>query len=90
MKEKEIVLVSLRKNYYKLIYRMRCVDMLGVEYNNKEIKLQFQDPVEIKIFNIFCKKDAPFNYNMTSNNGWLEVFIWGKNFYFLLYFRWIH
>ena len=29
----------------------------------------------IKIFNIFFKKNVPFNYNMTSNNGWLEIFL---------------
>lgn len=67
---------------------MRCVDMLGVEYKNKEIKLQFQDPIQIKIFNVFFKKDAPFNYNMTSNNGWLEVFIWGRDKF--LIFRWLY
>ena len=29
----------------------------------------------IKIYNIFFKKNVPFNYNMTSNNGWLEMFL---------------
>ncbi len=52
--------------------------MLGVEYSNNLITLNLQEPVQIKIFNMFYKKDTPFNYNMTSNNGWLEVFIAGK------------
>jgi hypothetical protein len=52
--------------------------MLGVEYTNNILMLQLQDPVHIKIFNIFNKKDTPFNYNIGSNNGWLEVFISGN------------
>lgn len=51
--------------------------MLGVEYHNNEIVLKLTEPIQMKIFNIFYKKDAPFHYNLNSNNGWLEVFIWG-------------
>ena len=29
----------------------------------------------IKLFNIFFKCNVPFNYNMNSNNGWLELFL---------------
>jgi hypothetical protein len=63
------------------------VDMLGVEYNNNIVKFELQDPVQMKIFNVFFRKDAPFNYNSTSNNGWLEVFIWGKINFFLYLFQ---
>jgi hypothetical protein len=55
--------------------------MLGVEYSNNQITLNLNQPVQIKIFNMFYKKDTPFNYNMTSNNGWLEVFIAGSSFF---------
>ena len=27
------------------------------------------------MFNIFFKNNVPFNYNMNSNNGWLEMFL---------------
>ncbi len=29
----------------------------------------------INIFNLFFKKNVPFNYNMNSNNGWLEMYL---------------
>jgi hypothetical protein len=49
--------------------------------NKEKMKTEWElnNPVQIKMFNILFKKDAPFNYNMKSNNGWLEVFVWGKN-----------
>lgn len=50
--------------------------MLGVECKDEEkLVLHLQEPFQIKIFNLFYRKHAPFNYNMSSNNGWLEVFI---------------
>lgn len=60
---------------------LHCVDLLGVHYkdNQKEKKVtsvNLTDPIIIKIFNVFSRKDAPFNYNMHSNNAWLEVFSW--------------
>jgi hypothetical protein len=58
---------------------MQCVDMLGVEYKDEEkVEIKLCGNYQIKIFNVFFKKNAPFNYNMNSNNGWLEVFICGK------------
>ena len=52
-----------------------CVDYLGLEYKEvKEIKLGNVD-FNIKMFNIFFKNNVPFNYNMNSNNGWLEMFL---------------
>jgi hypothetical protein len=67
---------------------MHCVDLLGIHYKDKDKErkvtdVQLVDPINIKIFNVFFRKDAPFNYNMQSNNGWLEVFSWGKN---IIYF----
>ena len=52
-----------------------CVDYLGLEYKEvKEIKLGNTN-FNIKMFNIFFKNNVPFNYNMSSNNGWLEMFL---------------
>ena len=48
---------------------------------NKDIPFQLQPLLlykinfDIKIFNLFYKNNVPFNYNMTSNNGWLEMFL---------------
>lgn len=56
-------------------FTFTCVDMLGLEYNNSSFSFKMNNPYEMKIFNVFTKKDIPMNYNMTSNNGWLEVFI---------------
>ena len=54
---------------------LTCVDYLGIEYKEvKEIKIGNAN-FNIKIFNIFFKGDVPFNYNMNSNNGWLEMFL---------------
>ena len=52
-----------------------CVDYLGLEFKEtKEIKLGNAN-FNIKMFNIFFKNNVPFNYNMSSNNGWLEMFL---------------
>jgi len=54
---------------------MTCVDALGIEFKEvKEINLGNND-FDIKIFNLFYKNNVPFNYNMNSNNGWLEMFL---------------
>ena len=54
---------------------LTCVDYLGIEYKEvKEIKIG-NNNFNIKIFNLFFKGDVPFNYNMSSNNGWLEMFL---------------
>jgi hypothetical protein len=60
---------------------LHCVDLLGVHYKDKDKEkkvttVNLTDPIIIKIFNVFFRKDAPFNYNMHSNNAWLEVFSW--------------
>lgn len=63
---------------------LKCVDLLGVHYkdNEKEItSMQLRESAHIKIFNLFFRRDSPFNFNMSSNNGWLEVFACGKYFY---------
>ena len=54
---------------------MVCVDELGLEHKEeKEIKLGNSN-FNIKLYNIFFKSNVPFNYNMRSNNGWLEMFL---------------
>jgi len=54
---------------------LTCVDNLGIEHKEKkEIGLGNSD-FDIKIFNLFYKNNVPFNYKMTSNNGWLEMFL---------------
>ena len=53
---------------------LNIVDILGLQ-NEKNIEIILDGFYMIKIFNIFFKKNVPFNYNMTSNNGWLEMFL---------------
>ena len=54
---------------------LTCVDYLGIEHKEaKEIKIGNAN-FNLKIFNIFYKGNVPFNYNMSSNNGWLEMFL---------------
>ena len=50
------------------------MDMLGLNNEKNLIEFNIEGNFMIKIFNIFFRKNVPFNYNMTSNNGWLEVF----------------
>ena len=51
---------------------MTCVDYLGIEKKEKiEINIGNSN-FHIKLFNIFFKCNVPFNYNMNSNNGWLD------------------
>ena len=54
---------------------MTCVDYLGLEKKEKiEINIG-NNNFHIKLFNLFFKNNVPFNYNMNSNNGWLEMFL---------------
>ena len=54
---------------------MTCVDYLGLEKKEKiEISIG-NNNFHIKLFNLFFKNNVPFNYNMNSNNGWLEMFL---------------
>ena len=50
------------------------VDKLGLQ-NDSYFEINVDGNYMMKIFNIFFKKNLPFNYNMTSNNGWLELFL---------------
>ena len=55
--------------------KMTCVDYLGIEKKEKiEINIG-NNNFHIKLFNLFFKNNVPFNYNMNSNNGWLEMFL---------------
>jgi hypothetical protein len=53
---------------------LHLVDILGLQ-NENSLEIVLDNAFMIKIFNIFFKKNVPFNYNMTSNNGWLEMFL---------------
>ena len=54
---------------------LTCVDIFGIE-DKKETEIDLgSQKFDIKIFNLFYKNNVPFNYNMTSNNGWLEMFL---------------
>ncbi len=50
------------------------VDKLGLQ-DETFFYIDVDGNYMIKLFNLFYKKDVPFNYNMTSNNGWLELFL---------------
>ena len=54
---------------------MTCVDELGIEKKDKEVIDLGNKDFDIKIFNLFYKNNVPFNYNMISNKGWLEMFL---------------
>ena len=54
---------------------MTCVDELGIEYKVKEEIDLGNNDFDMKIFNLFYKNNVPFNYNMVSNKGWLEMFL---------------
>ena len=63
-------------------YNVNCkltlffVDNLGLEFKDKNrIEIMLNGSFILKIYNLFFKKNVPFNYNMSSNNGWLELFL---------------
>jgi hypothetical protein len=53
---------------------MKCVDYLGLDAKDEKV-IELKGHFIINIFNLFFKKNVPFNYNMNSNNGWLETFL---------------
>jgi hypothetical protein len=73
---KNIEILDVINEFYKQTkLTLTCVDCLGIEHKTvKEIDLGNHD-FDIKIFNLFYKNNVPFNYKMTSNNGWLEMFL---------------
>ena len=50
------------------------VDNLGLE-DEDDTEILLNNNFDIKIFNLFFRKNTPFNYNMNSNNDWLEMFL---------------
>jgi hypothetical protein len=69
------ILDVINELYKQTKLTLTCVDLLGIEHKQvKEINLGNND-FDIKIFNLFYKNNVPFNYKMTSNNGWLEMFL---------------
>ena len=73
---KNIEILDVINEFYKQTkLTFTCVDYLGIEHKEvKEINLGNND-FDIKMFNLFYKNNVPFNYKMTSNNGWLEMFL---------------
>ena len=69
------ILDVVNEEYKKTIINMTCVDELGIDYINKEKIDLGNNGFDIKIFNLFYKNNVPFNYNMKSNKGWLEMFL---------------
>ena len=53
---------------------LECVDYLGLEAKENKI-IELHGNFVINIFNLFFRKNVPFNYNMNSNNGWMEMFL---------------
>ena len=54
--------------------KLQCVDYLGLEAKEDKV-IELHGSFIINIFNLFFKKNVPFNYNMNSNNGWMEMFL---------------
>jgi len=73
---KNIEILEVNDDSYKQTkLTMTCVDELGIERRGTlDIDLGNND-FDIKIFNLFYKNNVPFNYNMNSNKGWLEMFL---------------
>ena len=72
---KNVELISTDKEI-KSTLTLYGVNYLGIEDKNEEkIEINMDGPFMIKVFNIFFKKDVPFNYNMQSNSDWIEVFL---------------
>ena len=51
------------------------VDCLGIEFKEPKFIDLYDNEYDIKLYNLFYKGNVPFNYNMNSNNGWLEMFV---------------
>ncbi len=69
------ILDVVSDSYKQTKLTLTCVDYLGIEHKKiKEINLG-NNAFDIKLFNLFYKNNVPFNYKMTSNNGWLEMFL---------------
>ena len=69
------ILDVINVSYKQTKISMTCVDELGIEKKDKEIIELGNNDFDIKIFNLFYKNNVPFNYNMISNKGWLEMFL---------------
>ena len=69
---KNVEIISNNNKQCKI--SLQLVDILGLKDENN-FEMVLDNAFMIKIFNIFFKKNVPFNYNMNSNNGWLEMFL---------------
>ena len=69
------ILDVINESFKQTKISMTCVDELGIEKKDKEIIDLGNKDFDIKIFNLFYKNNVPFNYNMISNKGFLEMFL---------------
>ena len=82
-KNAQISLRAVHPNENNCKITMQCVDYLGLEAKDDKV-IELKSNFILNIFNLFFKKNVPFNYNMNSNNGWLEIFLddkYDKNAY---------
>ena len=72
---KNIEIIS-KENDNNSLLTLYFVDCLGLEFKDQnKIEINLNENFILKFFNLFFKKNVPFNYNMTSNNNWLELFL---------------
>ena len=72
---KNIEIIS-KENDNNSLLTLYFVDCLGLEFKDQnKIEMTLNKNFILKFFNLFFKKNVPFNYNMTSNNNWLELFL---------------
>ena len=69
-----MIIIKLSSFFGKMSKLLVLVDILGLKDENN-FEMVLDNAFMIKIFNIFFKKNVPFNYNMNSNNDWLEMFL---------------
>ena len=71
---KNLIITVPDKNETQI--KCKFVDYLGLDFKEERNEtITISAPFQIRLYNLFFKKNVPFNYNMTSNNGWLEMFL---------------
>ena len=53
---------------------LNCFNSFGLEIKDP-LEIGLKNEYDLKVFNLFFKKNVPFSYNKKSNNGWLEVYL---------------
>ncbi len=59
-------------------FRLHCVDIFNLEYNDSLVKFEKINFDKMFVFNICSELNNPVHFNSVSNNGWLEVFLKGN------------